>query len=116
MIEEENTRLKSLLIATTIAYSLTWFLAIFLSDFINSDTYVIWSIKFSWVTYVSWIVLFLAFCWVPLSIFLMIQGFILRNKYKVQDFAGDRTVGNLSALVPLAFFGIYIATRVYSLV
>ncbi len=116
MIEDENSRLKSLLIATTIAYSFTWFLAIFLSDFINSDTYLIWTIKFSWVTYVSWLVLFLAFCWVPLSIFLMVQGFILRNKYKVENFTGDRTVGNLSAFLPLVFFAVYIGTRIYSLV
>ena len=116
MIEEENSRLKSLLIATTIAYLFTFALAVFLSEFINSDQYVIWSIQYSWVIYLSWLVLFLAFCWVPLSIFLMIQGFILRNRYKVEDFEGDRTVGNLSAFLPLVFFAIYIGTRVYSLV
>jgi len=112
MIEEENSRLKSLLIATTIAYLFTFALAVFLSDFINSDQYAIWSIQYSWVNYLSWLILFLGFCWVPMSIFLGIQGFILRKKYKAVDFAGDRTVGNLSAFLPILFLLVYIGSRV----
>ena len=112
MIEEENSRLKSLLIATTIAYLFTFSIAIFLSDFIDSDQYLIWAIEYDWVEYLSWLVLFLAFCWVPMSIFLGIQGFILRKKYNAVGFAGDRTVGNLSAFLPILFLVVYIGSRV----
>ncbi len=112
MLEEENSRLKGLLIATTVAYAFTFLIAIFLSDFINSDQYVIWSIQYGWVIYLSWLILFLSFCWVPMSIFLGIQGFIVRKKYDNMSFTGDRTIGNLSLLFPILFFVVYIGSRI----
>ena len=116
MIEEENSRLKSLLIATTIAYVFTFSIAVFLSDFINSDQYLVWSIQYNWVEHLSWLVLFLAFCWIPMSIFLGIQGFIIRKKYKAMAFTGDRTIGNLSLLFPILFFIVYIGSRILKFV
>lgn len=116
MLEEENSRLKGLLIATTIAYLFTFSIAIFLSDFLNSVQYLVWSIQYEWVIYLSWIVLFLGFCWVPMSIFLGIQGFILRKKYNQMAFTGDRTIGNLSAFLPVLFFAVYIGSRILKFV
>jgi len=112
MLEEENSRVKGLLVATTSMYLFGWVVGSTLNRFINSDSYVIWFVEHSWVTYLTYFVLFLCYCWIPLSIFLLVQGFILRNRYSVQSFAGDRTIGNLSIVFPLVFFSIYVVTRV----
>ena len=112
MLEEENSRLKGLLVATTSMYLCGWIVGSIVNRLINTDSYVIWFVEHSWVTYITYFVLFLCYCWIPLSIFLLVQGFILRKKYAVHSFAGDRTIGNLSVVIPVVFFAIYIFTRV----
>ena len=112
MLEEENSRLKGLLVATTSTYVFGWVVGLALNRVIDSNSYVVWLIEHSWVVYITWLFLFLVYCWIPLSIFLLVQGFILRKKYSDHSYAGDRTIGNLSVVVPLVFFAIYIFTRV----
>ena len=112
MLEEDNSRLKGLLVATTSMYIFGWFGGSILNRVIDSDSYVIWFVEHSWVIYVTYFVIFLCYCWIPLSIFLLAQGFILRKKYSVNSFTGDRTIGNLSIVFPLIFFAIYVVTRV----
>ena len=112
MLEEENSRLKGLLVATTSMYIFGWVVGSTLNRVINSDSYVIWLVEHSWVIYITYLVLFLCYCWIPLGIFLLIQGFILRKKYSVHSYTGDRTIGNLSIVFPAVFFGIYVVTRV----
>jgi len=112
MLEEDNSRLKGLLVATTSMYIFGWFGGSILNRVIDSDSYVIWFVEHSWVIYVTYFVIFLCYCWIPLSIFLLAQGFILRKKYSVNSFTGDRTIGNLSIVFPMMFFAIYVVTRV----
>ena len=111
MLEEENSRLKGLLVATTSIYVFGWVVGLALVRVIDSNSYIIWLVEHSWGVYITWLFLFLVYCWIPLSIFLLVQGFILRKKYSDHSYAGDRTIGNLSVVVPLVFFSIYVATR-----
>ena len=112
MLEEENSRLKGLLVATTSMYIFGWVVGSIVNRVVNSDSYVIWFVSNSWVTYVTYFFIFLCYCWIPLSIFLFAQGFILRKKYSVHSYTGDRTIANLSIVFPLVFFSIYVVTRV----
>jgi hypothetical protein len=111
MLDEENRRLKGLVIATTSAYILGWVVGLSLNRILNSEKFLIWMIEYSWTIYLSWFLLFLCFCWIPLSIFLVIQGFSIRKQYAATGYTGDRTIGNLSVLLPFAFFAIYFVTR-----
>lgn len=112
MLEEENSRVKGLLVATASMYLFGWVVGSIVNRVVNSDSYVIWFVSNSWVTYVTYFFIFLCYCWIPLSIFLFAQGFILRKKYSVHSYTGDRTIGNLSIVFPLIFFAIYVVTRV----
>jgi hypothetical protein len=112
MLDEENNRVKGLLVATTFVYVLGWVVGLVLNRVLNSDNYIIWTFEHSWVIYVTWIFLFVGYCWIPLSIFLLVQGFILRKKYSDYSYTGDRTIGNMSVVVPFVFIAIYVFTRV----
>jgi len=111
VLDEENNRLKGLLIATTISYLFSWGLAFFLAPYLFDDGFILWVLKYPWLIYISYFLLFLSYCWIPLSIFLLIQGVILRKKYSESQFTGDKTIGNLSVLLPVVFLLIYVATR-----
>lgn len=111
MLDEENSRLRGLLIATTIAYILGWIVGLGLNRLINSEEYILWAVESSWVLYLTWLFVFIGFCWMPLTVFLLAQGIILRRKYARQSFAGDRTIGNLSIVAPLFFIAVYVFTR-----
>jgi hypothetical protein len=112
MLDEENSRLKGLLVATTAMYVVGWIIGIGLVRIVNNDNYIIWTFERPWVIYITWFFIFLGYCWIPLSIFLLAQGFILKKKYSEILYSGDKTVGNLSVVAPLVFFMIYIFTRV----
>ena len=112
MLDEENSRLKRLLVATTVTYFLGWLIGLGLARIVNSDNYIIWMFERPWILYVTWFFVFLGYCWIPLSLFLLAQGFLLKKKYSEISFSGDKTVGNLSVAAPLVFFAIYVFTRV----
>ena len=112
MLEEENHRLKSLLTATTIFYVFGGGLSLWFAKFLYSDAFIVWTIGRPWTLWVTWFVLFLSYSWIPLTFFLLIQGILLKRKYSEVSYTGDRTVGNLSVVVPLVFISIYIFTRV----
>lgn len=114
MLDEENSRLKGLLIATSIAYLLGWIIGLTIGQFVNTDDYIFWVFEHGWVVYLTWFFIFIGFSWMPLSIFLLVQGFILRKKYSDHSFTGDRTVGNLAVVVPIVFIGIYLGSRLFS--
>ena len=111
MFDEENSRLKGLLIATILAYILAIALSLFMNRIVNSDSYVVWFLEYSWVIYLSWFLLFLVYCWIPLTIFLFVQGLILKRKYSLHAFNGDRTIGNLSIVIPIFMVAIFVGTR-----
>ena len=112
MLDEENTRVKGLLVATTLLYFVGWIVGLISNRVVNSDNYIVWTFENNWVIYVTWFFLFFGFCWIPLSVFLLAQGFILRKKYSDHSYTGDRTIGNLSVVVPVVFIAIYVFTRV----
>lgn len=113
MVDDENSRVKGLLVATTFLYLVGWIVGLASNKVVNSDDYLIWTFEHSWVIYVTWFFLFLGFCWMPVSLFLLAQGFILRRKYLDYSYEGDRTIGNLSVILPVIFFAIYIVTRIF---
>jgi hypothetical protein len=113
MLDEENSRVKGLLVATTFLYLIGWIVGLISSRVVNSESYIIWTFEHNWVIYLTWFFLFIGFCWIPVSLFLLAQGFILRRKYSDHSFDGDRTIGNLSVVLPVTFFVIYVATRIF---
>ena len=113
MLDDENNRLKGLLIATIAFYILGGGLGLLFGKFLYSDTYIIWTFEKPWIIWATWVVMFLTFSWIPLSVFLLWQGIVLRRKYSETAYSGDRTVGNLSVFVPVVFALIYIFTRVF---
>ena len=113
VLDDENNRLKSLLIATIAFYILGGGLGFWFGKFLYSDTYIIWTFEKPWIIWVTWVVMFLTFSWIPLSAFLFWQGIVLRKKYSENAYPGDRTIGNLSVFVPVVFASIYIFTRVF---
>lgn len=112
MLDDENSRLKALLKASTAAYVIGWGISFILGHALYDDKYLNWMSEYQWLVYISWLLIFLGFCWVPLSIFLLIQGIIIRKKYSDLGYTGDKTIGNLSVLLPAIFFVIYVGTRV----
>ena len=111
VIEDENSRVKSLLIATTGFYILSCIIGFTFGRFINSEEYVAWYFENSYSLWVSGTALFFMYAWTPLAIFLFIQGVKLKKRYSRENFTGDRSVGNLSFLLPLGFLAVYVATR-----
>ncbi len=112
MLDDDNNRLKGLLIATTISYLFSWGLAYLFVPYLFDDLFLLWVLKYPWLIYLSYLIVFLTFCWIPLTIFLFIQGVLLRKKYSEFQYAGDKTIGNLSVLVPIIFTAIYALTRI----
>jgi hypothetical protein len=112
MLDDENSRVKGLLVATTFLSLVGWLVGLISNRVVNSESYIIWTFEHNWVIYLTWFFLFIGFCWIPVSLFLLAQGFILRKKYDDHSFEGDRTIGNLSVVLPLAFLAIYVVTRV----
>lgn len=112
MLDKENNRVKGLLISTTFVYLLAWIIGLPLNRVLNSESYIIWTFEHSWVIYFTWFLSFLCYCWIPLSIFLFVQGIILKRNYSEYEYSGDRTIGNLSVVIPVVFFAVYIFTRV----
>jgi len=111
MLEDENNRVKSLCLATTFFYIFSGIIQLTFGKFIYSDSYVIWYFQNSWAVWLTYIFLFLGYAWIPLSLFLLFQGFKLRKLYNLNEFTGDRTIGNLAIFLPSSFFAVYILTR-----
>ena len=112
MLEEENSRLKRLLVATAITYVIGWIIGLSLGRFVYSDSYIIWTFGRPWAFYITWVFLLIGYFWIPLSIFLLVQGIILKRKYSENLYSGDKTIGNLSVVTPVFFWAVYIFTRV----
>jgi hypothetical protein len=109
VIPEEHNRLKSLLIATTFTYGLSWVIALLMQRMLNSLNTIWFVIDNMWITAVLGL---LAFAYIPLTGFLFFQGVKMRKMYANTNFEGDRTIGNLSLAIPVGILFIYIATRV----
>lgn len=112
MLEEENNRIKSLLIATTFFYVFCGGLGMIVAKFVYSDAYIFWTFGRPWTIWISWLAIFITFSWIPLTLFCLFQGVLLKKKYSAASYSGDKTIGNLSVLLPLVFILIYILSRV----
>jgi hypothetical protein len=112
VLEDENNRLKTLLIATTVIYLVCGGLGIVASNFVYSDAYILWTFGRPWTIWISWLAIFITFSWIPLTLFCLFQGVLLKKKYSAASYSGDKTVGNLSVLLPVVFILIYILSRV----
>jgi hypothetical protein len=109
VIPEEHNRLKSLLVATTFMYGLSWVIGWLMQRMLNSLNTIWFVIDNMWITAVLGLI---AFAYMPLSGFLFYQGLRIRKLYSSVSFEGDRTIGNLSLAIPIGILFIYIATRV----
>ena len=45
MLEEENSRVKGLLVATTLLYFVGWIVGIISNRVVNSDNYIVWTFE-----------------------------------------------------------------------
>ena len=109
MIPEEHSRLKNLLIATTLMYGLSWAIGLLMQRMLNSIDAIGFVIDNMWMTAVLGLI---AFAYMPLSGFLFYKGLRLRKLYSTTNFEGDRTIGNLSLAIPIGILFVYIATRI----
>lgn len=113
-MEEENNRIKTLLIATVSAYLIALGVGVVLNRLINSEEFLVWTVEHSWGIYLTYFMLFISYCWIPLILFLFVQGIRLRQNYQSINYRGDRTVGNLAVLIPIIIGIVYFGTRLLS--
>ena len=71
MLEEENSRLKRLLIATVVLYSISWIAAYASNKLLYDFKYIGLFIENQWIAY---LILFFGLAWMPTTIFLFIQA------------------------------------------
>ena len=109
MFEEENSRLKRLLVATVILYIVSWCSAYVLDKFLYDFRYIGLFIENQWVTY---LLLFFGFAWMPATIFLFIQARNLNRKIGKPEQVIDKSVITLSLTLPIAMAIVYVGTRI----
>jgi hypothetical protein len=109
MLEEENSRLKRLLIATVILYFISWCSAYVLNKFLYDFRYIGLFIENQWVTY---LMLFFGFAWIPATIFLFIQARNLNRKFGKAEEVIDKSVITLSLTLPIVMALVYVGTRI----
>jgi hypothetical protein len=110
VLEEENNRLKRLLIATTLSYIFSLICSYYAQKLLFDANYLGLFLDHSWLGYV---LLFLSFVWVPLSIFLFIQAYLLKKQILSSTEILDKSIANISLLLPMIILFIYIATRIF---
>jgi hypothetical protein len=110
MLEEENSRLKRLLIATLFLYLISWIASYASAKLLYDFRYIELYIENQWLTY---IILFFAFTWIPATIFLFVQGKKLKSKINLSTEVIDKSIVNLSITLPIVMVIIYISTRIF---
>ena len=110
MLEEENSRLKRLLIATVTLYLISWIASFASTRLLYDLRYVGLFIENQWIAY---LLLFLGLAWMPATIFLFVQARILKQKMKSSDVVIDKSIVTLSITIPIVISIVYIGTRIY---
>ncbi len=110
MLEEENSRLKRLLIATVFLYFISWVSAYASNKLLYDFRYIGLFIENQWVAY---FILFFGLAWMPATIFLFIQGRNLKYKINISEEKIDKSVVTLSITLPIVMAIVYIATRIF---
>ena len=110
MLEEEQGRLKSLLIASIVLYILAWIIGLgvlkpILYDFENLDLFL----NYPWLV---WILTFMTFTWIPVSLWLLWQAVLLRRQMNAVHYEGDKSIATLSIAVPIFFWVFYVLSRI----
>jgi hypothetical protein len=110
MLEEENNRLKRLLIATVSLYLVSWIAAYASNKLLYDFRYIGLFIENQWIAY---LILFFGLAWMPATIFLFIQARSLNKKMKYSENFIDKSVVTLSITLPIVMAIVYIGTRIF---
>ncbi len=110
MLEEENSRLKRLLIATVVLYSISWIAAYASNKLLYDFRYIGLFIENQWIAY---LILFFGLAWMPATIFLFIQARTLNQKMKYSEEIIDKSIVTLSTTLPIVMAVVYIGTRIF---
>lgn len=110
MLDEEKGRLKNLLIASIVLYILSWIIGLgvlkpILYDFENLDLFL----NYPWLI---WVLTFVTFTWIPVSLWLLWQAVILRRQMKAINYEGDKSIATLSIALPIFYWVFYILSRI----
>jgi len=110
MLEEENSRLKRLLIATVVLYSISWIAAYASNKLLYDFKYIGLFIENQWIAY---LILFFGLAWMPTTIFLFIQARGLSQKIKYSEEVIDKSIVTLGMTLPIVMALVYIGTRIF---
>ena len=110
MLEEENSRLKRLLIATVVLYLISWIAAYASNKLLYDFRYIGIFIENQWIAF---LILFFGLAWMPATIFLFIQARSLNQKAKYSDAIVDKSIITLGITLPIVMALVYIGTRVF---
>jgi hypothetical protein len=110
VLDEEKGRLKNLLIASIVLYILSWIFGLgvlkpILYDFENLDLLL----NYPWLI---WVLTFVTFTWIPVSLWLLWQAVILRRQMKAINYEGDKSIATLSIALPIFYWVFYILSRI----
>ena len=110
MLEEENSRLKRLLIATVFLYFISWVATYASSKLLYDFRYIGLFLDNQWLAYLT---LFFGLAWMPATIFLFVQGRNLKSKITLSKENIDQSIVTLSITLPIVMVIVYIATRIF---
>jgi hypothetical protein len=110
MLEEENSRLKRLLIATVTLYLISWVAAYASNKLLYDFRYIGLFLDNQWIAY---LILFLGLAWMPVTIFLFVQARSLNQKMKYSEEVIDKSVITLSITLPIVMGIVYVGTRIF---
>lgn len=110
VLEEENSRLKRLLIATVFLYFVSWIATYAANKLLYDFRYIGLIIGNQWIAY---LILFFAFAWMPTTIFLFVQARSLNKKMKYSEEVIDKSIVTLSITLPIVMVLVYIGTRIF---
>lgn len=111
MFDQEKGRLQRLLFATVGTYIFGWIIGLGLNAWLYNPRSLDLLINHPWIQWLYYASLFLGFAWIPLTLFLFVQGLVLRKKMTFHNYLGDQSVVSLSIVIPAIFVAIYIVTR-----
>ena len=108
--ELEKGRLRRLLAASICLYFLAVLAAFALRPIVGDLSRVDIFLRFPWFVY---FLVFISYCWMPVSVWTFWQGFTLRRKTQDFDDSKDLSIPNLAIAIPIFMWFIYFFTRAY---
>jgi hypothetical protein len=113
VFDTEENRLKKLLISSIFLYFLSWVLGLGVLNRILNDIETIGLfLDYQWV---FWIMSFFIFMWIPVSLWLLVQGILLRKQMITANYGGDKSISTLAIVIPLTYWIIYILSRILNI-